>query len=428
MSPAAGSSITISYEISNVGTGSAIDTTAGIYLSTDNIINTGDILLATNLSTTSNAAGSIDVENQTITLPSSLIPGTTYYIGVIADYDDQQTGELSESNNGSAAIAITIPSVPPPVLGPDLIASNLSLGSTSWDDGDMISVSWDIENIGGTSASASASSLYISTNTTISTGDVLLATDTSTGTMAPGFVNSEGPASGNFTFDIASLGLSPGAYYVGVLADVNNAIAEDDESNNVSNLVQVTVNSPPSPPPPQPPTIKKLSANDDKFVRDTSTKDFEVYGRAGNDFIKTGSGDDVLKGNSGKDRLVAGAGDDSLYGGSRADKLSGGADNDVLNGGKGKDKLVAGSGDDLLIGGGAADHFVFRPNFDSVTVADFSGNDVIDLRAMNFSSVNDALSAASMSGSDAVFDFGGGDVLVLQNVDFTTLSGSDFLI
>ena len=69
----------------------------------------------TNLMTTNqvlsdiNQAGTgwYDLESMTITLPGNLTPGT-YYVGAVADYNNAITNELSESNNPSNAVAITV--------------------------------------------------------------------------------------------------------------------------------------------------------------------------------------------------------------------------------------------------------------------------------------------------------------------------------
>lgn len=78
-----------------------------------------------------------------------------------------------------------------------------------------------------------------------------------------------------------------------------------------------------------------------------------------NDFIHTGSGDDVLLGNGGDDKLYAGAGDDLINAGRGDDSAFGGTGDDVINlengndyaeGGTGADTVNAGGGDDLVYG------------------------------------------------------------------------------
>ena len=145
---------------------------------------------------------------------------------------------------GYEAFGYNLPSTvvgPPPSSGnPDLIVRDLSLGSTTWADGDTISVNYNLENIGSADAANSTSRLYISTNSTITSSDTVLLTDSSSGTMNPGEVNPEGEPN-SFTLDLSALGLSAGTYYVGARADDDDVVSESNEGNNVSNVIQITV-------------------------------------------------------------------------------------------------------------------------------------------------------------------------------------------
>jgi hypothetical protein len=125
------------------------------------------------------------------------------------------------------------------VGGADLIARNLTLSSTTWTDGDTITANWVIENLGDQSAADTASYIYISTDATITTSDILIGFDPGTGTLSPGGSSAESDSF--LLLDLASLGLLPGTYYVGVLADPNNDIIEVVENNNTSNVIQVTI-------------------------------------------------------------------------------------------------------------------------------------------------------------------------------------------
>jgi ELWxxDGT repeat protein/autotransporter-associated beta strand protein len=79
-----------------------------------------------------------------------------------------------------------------------------------------------------------------------------------------------------------------------------------------------------------------------------------VYALAGNDNVKVQEDIGIsawLYGGAGKDRLKGGSGNDILLGGDGDDKLESGQGSDLLIGGRGGDKLEGGSGDDLLITG-----------------------------------------------------------------------------
>jgi subtilase family serine protease len=233
--PNPGQSVTVTYDISNIGSGSAVNTTAGIYLSTNNFISTSDTLLATQLSSISNSPGSVDPETQAVTLPGNLAPGN-YWIGVVADYNNQETGESNESNNNSSGIMITIPQ---PQQDPDLIASNVAVSDITPNPGQSVTVTYNISNIGSGSAVNTTAGIYLSTNNFISTSDTLLATQLSSISNNPGSVDPETQAvslPGN---------LAPGNYWVGVVADYNNQeTGESNESNNNSSGIMITIPQP----------------------------------------------------------------------------------------------------------------------------------------------------------------------------------------
>ena len=63
-------------------------------------------------------------------------------------------------------------------------------------------------------------------------------------------------------------------------------------------------------------------------------------GKAGNDRLTMGGGDDTALGGSGLDTLAGEQGDDSLSGGAQADRLTGGLGADILQGDAGADRFV----------------------------------------------------------------------------------------
>jgi CARDB len=93
----------------NLGAFASPGSTGGVYLSTDQTITTSDTLLTTVIAPSlapSNQSGYYDLQNVTITLPTNLAPGT-YYIGGIADYNNQ-VAETNESNNTFNTVKITV--------------------------------------------------------------------------------------------------------------------------------------------------------------------------------------------------------------------------------------------------------------------------------------------------------------------------------
>ncbi len=105
----------------------------------------------------------------------------------------------------------------------------------------------------------------------------------------------------------------------------------------------------------------------------TSTGTLIAYGELGNDRIRGGgsgsnqlyggAGDDYLRGHDWNDTLDGGAGDDDLYGGTGDDTLDGGAGDDSLYGNGGDDLLVYASGNDVLDGGSGSDTVEFSFTF-----------------------------------------------------------------
>lgn len=92
---------------------------------------------------------------------------------------------------------------------------------------------------------------------------------------------------------------------------------------------------------------------------------------AGNDFLRTGIGNDSLGGASGtigNDTLRSGSGNDTILGGDDNDQLYGQDGADLLDGGTGIDYLTGGLGRDVLTGGtdAAKDTFVFGNIADSI--------------------------------------------------------------
>ena len=97
-------------------------------------------------------------------------------------------------------------------------------------------------NIGNGVSGPSTARIYLSTNPTITTSDTVLATLTTSQTLAtvsqPGYYDHQ-------TVSVALPGnLAPGTYYIGGIADYNNQISESNEANNTYNVMQITVTAP----------------------------------------------------------------------------------------------------------------------------------------------------------------------------------------
>ena len=102
-----GQSITISYQLNNIGTAAAVGFDVGFYISTDATIDTSDEIFAYQ-PIASQAANSMTTHTGTAPLPTDLAPGITYYVGTIADNTNLITNEINEDNNASIPARITV--------------------------------------------------------------------------------------------------------------------------------------------------------------------------------------------------------------------------------------------------------------------------------------------------------------------------------
>ena len=284
-----------SYLVGNGGTTAAPASGTGIYLSTDSAITTADTLVAVD-DVASLVAGGVSTETGKISFPAGLAAGN-YYIGVIADHTNA-IGELNETNNASTGQLITI--------GADLDVKAPALKIVWAAAGGTFNLKYTIDNLGTTNAApASKAGIYLSTDSTITTADRLVAVDDVASILAGGS-SAEG---GNFVLpgDVAA-----GNYYLGVIADYDNAVSELNEANNVSPAVRITV----------------FTEGADSVKVPTGLKAW--HGLGGNDTITGTSNRDALYGDAGRDKLIGKGGNDTLIGGAGADSLTGGGGSDFF--------------------------------------------------------------------------------------------------
>ena len=294
-----GSALAFTYRVDNGGATSAAASTTGIYLSTDNVITADDTLLGTD-DVAALLAGGSSTRTGSVALPS-LGPGT-YYVGFITDRANA-IGELNETNNVSAPVAITIAD---PVVSDLDVTSKPALKIVWAAAGGSFKLTYDITNHGtvGTTP-ASHAGIYLSTDSTITSADRLIAVDDVAGLLS-GATSSEG---GTF---VMPGNVAAGNYYIGVIADYDNAVKETDEANNTSKAIAITV----------------VTNGADNIVATTSEKSW--HGLGGKDTITGTAGRDALYGDDGRDTLIGKGGDDTLIGGNGADVLRGGGGADFF--------------------------------------------------------------------------------------------------
>jgi subtilase family serine protease len=211
---APGVPFTVSDTVRNQGGGAAGVSTTRFYLSSNAVLDASDVLLGSR-SVPALAAGATSTGPTTLTLPADTAVGA-YYILISAD-DDAAVAETVETNNTAAV---------PVQVGPDLIVSVLSVPATTG-AGAVITVGDTTTNQGSTPAAASTVAFYLSTNTTLDAGDVLLGSRT-VPALAAG-----GSSSGSTSVTVPP-GTATGTWYLIARADADGVVAETNELNDTA--------------------------------------------------------------------------------------------------------------------------------------------------------------------------------------------------
>ena len=219
---AAGSSIDVTETTQNSGTGNAVASTTGIYLSTNSLLDSADVRLGTR-AVPALAPGASSARTTSVTLPP--VSAGTWYLLINAD-DERSVTETVETNN-TRIISM--------LVGPDLSVASFTLPFTVA-AGSTVSVGDSVKNLGAAAAGASVIRFYLSANSTFDSGDTLL------GERAVGSLGAGLTSSGTTPVSIPS-GLS-GSYYLFAIADGTNVVEEASETNNTFiRLVQITPGS-----------------------------------------------------------------------------------------------------------------------------------------------------------------------------------------
>ncbi|SFQ65926.1 CARDB domain-containing protein [Hymenobacter arizonensis] len=227
LNTAAGNPISMSCYILNQGNATANSSSVGFYFSTNATLDASDQLLTSQYGSQLSAHYS-EYRSGTAAIPLGVAPGT-YYILFVADYQNQ-VNETNENNNVSA-VSITIS---PP--GTDLIIQHEQLYPSSTVAGNSLQVNATIVNQGNMTANSSTVGFYLSTNTVLDAGDVLLSTVMG-GSLGANQTNYRS------AYPVVPVGTAPGSYYVLFVADPQDAVVETNETNNVRSLF-LTVQAP----------------------------------------------------------------------------------------------------------------------------------------------------------------------------------------
>ena len=211
----AGSTFTVNDVTKNLSSVPVGESTTSFYLSTDNVFDPADVLLA---SRTVPALGARRTHgaNTSVTIPVGTTSGN-YFIIAVADAGKVYT-EANENNNTSAR---------PIVIGSDLVITAVGAPASAGFNG-QITVTDTTFNKGGSQAGLSTTKFFLSLNTTFEAG-----TDTLLGSRAVGTLNGNTGSNGSTPLTIPS-GTAAGTYYVIAVADADGAVNEVDETNNAS--------------------------------------------------------------------------------------------------------------------------------------------------------------------------------------------------
>ena len=212
-----GTSVLVSNTVANVGAGAAQVFLVAIFLSTDEVITTNDIRAEVRYLGGGLGPGLSSFDTTPVMIDADLAPGT-YYWGALADFTGSAP-EVNKSNNARSGNRIEI------APGADLIVEDV-LGSAVAHSSGSIFVTNTVRNIGGGAAGTSAVGFYLSLDPAITTSDVRVGSR-AVSSLAPSARHTES------TELNLSPTLTPGAYYLGAIADDVNAVHESNEANNV---------------------------------------------------------------------------------------------------------------------------------------------------------------------------------------------------
>ena len=155
-------------------------------------------------------------------------PGTYYYGACV----DTMSGESDTRNNCSTAVTVTVGAAP----APDLVVDRPTASESSATAGASFTLSTAVRNQGNGSSSFTTLRYYRSGDSTVTTGDTEVGTDSVFGLDAS--------ESGDESTSVTAPDV-PGTYYYG--ACVDSVSGESDTQNNCSTAVTVTVGAAPSP-------------------------------------------------------------------------------------------------------------------------------------------------------------------------------------
>ncbi len=214
----AGEPLTVSASVKNAGNTASGATTLRYYRSTDATIGAADALLACPAVAIGVLSAGAFVSAPVCHAEAPAVTGTYYYGACVAEV----AGEADVYNNCSHGHTVSVV----PANLPDLVPAEVRAGSQAHVGG-TLPVSLTVANRGSGAAGASKAHLYLSGNGTISSSDTWLAA-----CDLPAIMADATDASCSLDVTVPTT-VMPGAYYLGVVVDAGNLLAESNEANNL---------------------------------------------------------------------------------------------------------------------------------------------------------------------------------------------------
>lgn len=228
-SVAINSLLTFSDTVTNQGNANAGGFDVDYYISTNAIISTGDTYLGSRR-IASLGAGASSTVSSSFAIPGTLTQGN-YYIGALVD-TGYEVAELDETNNTGTAYALTIA----PPLPADLTISGVT-ATASVPAGETVTVTDTVTNSGYDAYGVDVY-YYLSADAIIDgVSDIYLGSRTIASIGTVNDVNS-GLAL-KLPRDFVQ-----GSYFLGAIVDPLNTVVENNDTDNISNTVPVTVTAP----------------------------------------------------------------------------------------------------------------------------------------------------------------------------------------
>lgn len=229
----AGQIINVADTVKNQGLEASGSFRVGIYLSSDALVTTADLLIGQR-SVSSLGVGATVSGSGPMTVPIFVSAGN-YFVGTVVD-DLDSIIEMDETNNGQAANS-TLSVAAAPL--PDLAPNSMSFMPLTLDAGQPLTVEESVLNQGAAASPLFQVGVFLSEDSTIDPSEDILVGTRSVSTLAVGNGSASGPMS------LVVPGSTPGGqYFVGVYADSAILVPETDEGNNgliAPNRVTVTV-------------------------------------------------------------------------------------------------------------------------------------------------------------------------------------------